>query len=169
MSRSIFAISLLALALSLSACKFGKEEPKAAAPVVLTAPASNNDDAWKAYLGQVINSHMSGVTDRVYPYYLPADSTVPTPGDLDNHSQYDRQLENVTNVLLRTVQPGNMLVFGSPDSTKMADLVVAASAGAKDDALKGSQVLFIGKPADSDRVKAAIEAKSGKFIFVEAK
>ena len=168
MSRSLFAISLFALALSLSACK-PKEEPKAAAPVVLTAPASTDDAAWKAYLGSVVSSHMNGVTDRVYPYYLPANSTEPTPGDPDNHSQYDRQLENVSSVMLRTVLPGNMLVFGSPDSAKMGDLVIAALTDAKEDALKGSQVLFIGKPADSDRVKAAVEAKGGKYIFVEAK
>ena len=65
--------------------------------------------------------------------------------------------------------PGNLLAFGSPDSAKMGDLVVAAFTGAKPDALQGSQVLFIGKPADRDRVKAAAEAAGAKFIFVEAK
>ena len=65
--------------------------------------------------------------------------------------------------------PGNMLAFGSPDSAKMADLIVTAFTGAEPDALKGSQVLFIGKPADSDRVKAAVEAAGAKYIFVEAK
>ena len=96
---------------------------------------------------------MAGVTDRVFPYYLPANSTVPTPGDTQNRSQYDRQLENVTSVLSRTVLPGNMLAFGSPDSAKMADLVVSAFSGGKPDALKGSQVLFIGKAEDNARVQ----------------
>lgn len=170
MSRSIIAICLFALTLNLSACKSKDQDAsKDAAPVVLTAPASNDDNAWKAYLGQVVSQHMGGVTDRVYPYYLPANSTVPTPGDTENHSQYDRQLDNVSGVMLRTVLPGNMLVFGSPDSAKMGDLIVAAMAGTKPDALKGSQVLFIGKPADSDRVKAVVEAAGGRYIFVEAK
>jgi hypothetical protein len=168
MSRSLIAITLLAFAFGLTACKKA-EAPKAAAPAVLTAPTNNDDNAWKAYLGQVVSQNMAGVTDRVYPYYLPADSTTPSPDDPDKHSQYDRQLDNVGAVIARTVLPGNMLAFGSPDSAKMADLVVAAMTGAKPDALKGSQVLFIGKPADSDRVKAVVEAAGGKYIFVEAK
>jgi len=169
MSRSLIAVTLFALALSLTACK-KEAEPKSTAPVALTAPTNGGDDnAWKAYLGQVVSQNMAGVTDRVYPYYLPANSLVPTPGDLDNHSQYDRQLQNVSDVVARTVLPGNMLAFGSPDSTKMGDLIVTAMTGAKPDALKGSQVLFIGNAADNARVKAVVEAAGGKYIFVESK
>jgi hypothetical protein len=62
-----------------------------------------------------------------------------------------------------------MLVFGSPDSAKMADLIVASFTGAPADALKGSQVLFIGNPADSARVQPVVEAAGAKYIFVEAK
>jgi len=169
MSRSLIAVALLASALSLTACNKESDAPKSAAPAVLSAPTNSDDNAWKAYLGQVVAQNMTGVTDRVYPYYLPANSTTPTPGDPDNHSQYDRQLQNVSEVVARTVLPGNMLVFGSPDSGKMADLITAAMTGAKPDALKGSQVLFIGKPADSDRVKAVVEAAGGKYVFIEAK
>jgi hypothetical protein len=168
MSRSLIAVSLFVLALSLTGCKKEEAAPKAA-PTALTAPTNNDDNAWKAYLGQVVGEHMTGVTDRVYPYYLPADSTTPTPTDPDKHSQYDRQLDNVSAVVARTVLPGNMLAFGSPDSAKMGDLIVAAMTGAKPDALKGSQVLFIGKTADNDRVKAVVEAAGGKYIFIEAK
>lgn len=172
MSRSFTAPLMLLLALSLSACQPGgeAEAPKqAAASVELKAPQNNDAGAWKAYLGQVVGKNMAGVTDRVFPYFLPADSGTPTPGDPDNKSQYDRQLENVSAVLARTVLPGNMLAFGSPDSAKMADLIIAAFKDAKPDALKGSQVLFIGKTEDSERVKAAVEAAGGKYIFVEAK
>jgi hypothetical protein len=169
MSRSLIAATLFALALSLSACKKEAEAPKAAAPAALTAPTNGDDNAWKAYLGQVVGQNMGGVTDRVYPYYLPSNSQVPTPGDPDNHSQYDRQLQNVSDVVARTVLPGNMLAFGSPDSAKMGDLIVKAMTGAKPDALKGSQVLFIGNAADNERVKAVVEAAGGKYIFVESK
>jgi hypothetical protein len=62
-----------------------------------------------------------------------------------------------------------MLVFGSPDSAKMGDLVLAAFSGAKPDALSGSQVLFIGSSADSPRVKEASEKVGAKYIFVESK
>jgi hypothetical protein len=168
MSRSLIAVTLFALALSLTGCKKEEAAPKAA-PAALTAPTNNDDNAWKAYLGQVVGQNMTGVTDRVYPYYLPANSTTPSPEDPDKHSQYDRQLDNVGGVVARTVLPGNMLAFGSPDSGKMGDLIVAAFTGANPEAHKGSQVLFIGKPADNDRVKTAVEAAGGKYIFVEAK
>jgi len=134
--------------------------------VVLTAPKTGDDKQWKPYLQQVISQHMEGVTDRVYPYYLPANNMVV---EGDGRTPFDRQSENVTSVISRTVLPGNMLAFGSPDSAKMADLILSAFSGAKPDALKGSQVLFIGKPEDSARVQAPIEAAGAKYIFVEAK
>jgi hypothetical protein len=173
MSRHSIALLMFALVLSLSACTSSEEEQakkkEAAAVVVPRAPAGTDDRAWKLYLQQVVSQNMSGVTDRVFPYYLPANSTVPTPGDSENRSQYDRQLDQVTSVISRTVLPGNMLVFGSPDSAKMGDLILAAFTGAKADALKGSQVLFIGKAEDNARVQAAVQAVGGKYIFIEAK
>jgi hypothetical protein len=172
MSRQSIALLLLATCLGLSACqspndeddKSSKKAAVVAAPV--TAPASADDKLWKPYLQAVIQQHMEGVTDRVYPYYLPANSTAI---DADGRSAYDRQSENVTSVISRTVLPGNMLAFGSPDSAKMGDLILSAFSGAKPNALKGSQVLFIGKPEDSARVKALVEASGAKYIFVEAK
>ena len=172
MSRVLIALLMFAFTVALSACQSGDEAEKSkaqAAPVVLHAPAGSDDKEWKLYLQQVVGQNMAGVTDRVFPYYLPADSTTPTPGDPENRSQYDRQLDNVTSALSRTVLPGNMLVFGSPDSAKMADLIISAFSGATADALKGSQVLFIGKPEDSARVQAAAQAVGAKYIFVEAK
>jgi hypothetical protein len=161
----------LALAL-LAGCKPAGDAPAdteaKAAPAALTAPAGDDDNAWKAYLGQVVGQNMAGVTDRVFPYYLPVNSKVVDAGG-NGTSMYDRQLENVSGVVARTVLPGNMLVFGSPDSTTMGDMIVAAFTGAKPDAFKGSQVLFIGKAADSDRVKAAVEASGARYIFVEVK
>ena len=214
MSRSLIAMLMVLSTLSLAACESADPEEKAkvvVAPVVLKAPAGNDDKEWKIYLQQVVGQHMDGVTDRVFPYYLPGgvqgstvavsgptlDATAPTvdtggteiPADAgtdaeggavaepgvavadvanDASGAYDRQLENVSTVMARTVLPGNMLVFGSPDSAAMANLVVSALGQGRADALRGSQVLFIGKPADSSRVQAAVEKVGGKFIFVEA-
>lgn len=171
MSRQLIALSLLSLTLVLSACSGEEAEPirKERAVVAPVLPAGTDDAAWKSYLGQVASQHQEGVTDRTVGYYLPMNSGVPTPGDLDNKSAYDRQLEGVVGAVQRTVTPGNMLAFGSPDSAKMADLIVAAFTGAKPEAVKGSTVLFIGKPADSARVQPLVEAAGGKYVFVEAK
>ncbi|MFY2765450.1 hypothetical protein [Arenimonas sp. MALMAid1274] len=167
MNRVFAPIALLLSLTVLAGCQ--KEEAAPPPPAALVAPTDSDDAAWKAYLGQVVNANQAGVTDRIFPYYLPMNSAEPAEGDQDGKTQYDRQLENVTAVVQRTVLPGNLLAFGSPDSAKMADLIVAAFANPDPNALKGSQVLFIGKPADSDRVKAAVEAAGGKYIFVEAK
>lgn len=165
---AVFAL-LLPLAL-VTGCK--KEEEAKPAPVVLTAPADANDDAgWKAYLSQEINKQQAGVTDRIFSYYLPANSDVMTEEDkaADGRTKYARMVETVTNVVQRTVLPGNMLVFASPESAKMADLVVASFTGADPEAVKGSKVLFIGSAADNERVKAAVEASGATYVFVEAK
>ena len=168
MTRALIPATLLVSLALLAGCK-KEEAPVEAAPVALVAPTNGDDAAWKEYLGKVVGQNQAGVTDRTFPYYLPLNSDQVTESDADGRSQYARQLENVTNVVQRTVLPGNMLAFGSPDSAKMADLIVASFTGAEADALKGSQVLFIGKPEDSERVKAAVEAAGAKYVFVEAK
>ena len=168
MNRFLVPVALLLSLTLLAGCQKAEEEVEAA-PAALVAPAGGDDMAWKEYLGKVVGQNQEGVTDRVFPYYLPMNSDVVGEADKDGRSQYARQLENVNNVVLRTVLPGNMLAFGSPDSTKMADLIVAAFTGAEPDALQGSQVLFIGSTADRDRVKAAVEAAGARYIFVEAK
>lgn len=168
MTRALAPAALLLSALLLSACQKA-EEAKPAEPAALVAPAGSDDMAWKEYLGQVVGQNQAGVTDRVFPYYLPMNAATPAEGDQDGKTMYDRQLENVAAVVQRTVLPGNMLAFGSPDSAKMADLIVTAFTGAEPTALKGSQVLFIGNAADNERVKAAVEAAGAKYIFVEAK
>lgn len=167
MNRVLVPVALLLSALVLSGCQ--KEEVVEAAPVELVAPTGTDDGEWKAYLGKVIGQNQAGVTDRVFSYYLPVGSQEPAEGDQDGKTMYDRQLENVNAVVQRTVLPGNMLAFGSPESGKMADLIVAAFKDADPNALKGSQVLFIGNAADGERVRAAVEPAGARYVFVEAK
>jgi hypothetical protein len=174
MSRSVFAVIALGLTLALSACETQdpeEAEAKAAkAPLPeLHAPATPDDKLWQPYLQQVIGRNQAGVTDRTMAYYLPMDSDTSSPEDTDGKTKFERQAENVNTVIQRSVLPGNLLAFGSPNSTRMADLIVASFAGGAPDALKGSQVLFVGNAADSARVQAAVEAVGGKYIFVEAK
>ena len=102
MFRFLFAPVLILAGLLLAGCTSSDEDSgdapkKAAAPLAeLHAPTTATDSDWKLYLQQVVSRNMAGVTDRVFPYYLPANSTLPTPGDAEGRSQFDRQLENVT-------------------------------------------------------------------------
>ena len=62
-----------------------------------------------------------------------------------------------------------MLVFASPSSTKAAELAVTGFAQVQPGTMKGVKLIFIGKPDDGEKVKAAAEPAGVKYVFVEAK
>ena len=167
MNRLSMIAAALAATLLLAACQpAGEDEAAAAAPVALTAPTTNDDNAWKTYLGQVIGNNMDGITERTFNYYLPYGTDPAEP-----EGPYSRMLMDVQMAVQRGVLPGNMLSFSSPNSTMMADLIVEAFSGEgiQDDALKGSRVLFIGEAKDESRVRQAVLATGADFRFVEKK
>ncbi|RZA35030.1 MAG: hypothetical protein EOP92_12670 [Lysobacteraceae bacterium] len=151
------------LVLPFSACK--KEE--AAAPVVeaapLTAPTTADDAAWKAYLQDVVGRNMGNVTNNPFVYYLTSQSNPKFASD------YAGQLDQVKNALARGIVGGNLIAFGSPESAKMADIAVEGFKGVPADTMKKVKIVFIGQPADSERVKAAVTATGADYVFVEAK
>lgn len=160
-------LKLMFLALSLTAlAACGKKEEEAkvvAAPTVVSVPADSSDtQGWKLYLVNIAKQNMEGVRNSPYMYFLPATASTDT-------EEYNRQLDNVTGVVGRGVLPGNMLAFGSPDSTRMGDLVVESFTGVSEGSLKDVRVLFVGAAADAERVKAAVEPSGASFVFHEAK
>ena len=163
MKNTMRVMLAASLVLGFTACKKEEAAPAAEAQQALVAPAKDDDAGWRKYLQAVAVQNMGNITNNPFLYYLVPES------DPEFNDKYGRQVEAATTTISRGVSPGNMLAFGSPDSTMMGDLVVKAFEGAKPDALKGSQVLFIGNAADNDRVKAAVEAAGAKYIFVEAK
>mgnify|MGYP001552894608 CR=1 FL=1 len=68
--------------------------------------------------------------------------------------------------MARGVLPGNLLAFGGPDSTKTADLVVAAFKDAKPGSFKDVIVLFIGDKAHEQRVTDALKPTGATIRFV---
>ncbi len=149
---------------AVAACKKEEAAKPVVAPVVLTIPADASDlEGWKRYLGGTVKQNMEGIRQRPYMYFVPAII------DEETQRQYDAQLTNVQDTLARGVLPGNMIAFGSPDSTKLADLVVEAFKLAGAGSLKGVRVLFIGAAADQQRVRDAVTPSEGEFVFVEAK
>lgn len=164
----LIAAALFAL-LVLAGCQAPADDDEGNAEAelpALVAPTSTSDDEWKAYLGQVIGRNVDGITERTFNYYLPAATD---PAEVDG--PYSRMQMDVQGAVQRGVLPGNMLSFSSPNSTMMADLIVAAFAaeGVKDTALSGSRVLFIGQAKDESRVRQAVLATGAEFRFVEAK
>ena len=165
--KNLFRIAvLLTLPLfAISACK--KEEaakPAVAVAAPVTMPADPNDTAaWKNYLVGVAKQNMEGIRQRPYFYYLPAGDS---PEILE---QVDRQISDVTDVVGRGILPGNMIAFGSPDSTRMADGIFEAFKVSRPASLKDVRVLFIGAAADEQRVRDAVTPSAAEFVFVEAK
>lgn len=172
MLRAGFIVSLLTISVLLSAC--GKKGGEVAGGVelseeILTAPKDAKDESWRKYCGLITAQYSAQTSGQLIPYYLPRASMEPDQKDNLTASKYSRQVEVVNLAVQRTVLPGNMLAFCSPDSKTMADLIVEAFAEPPKDALKDSKVLFIGKADDSERVKIAVEAASAQLVFVEAK
>jgi hypothetical protein len=157
----LILIACLALPF-LSACQKEEAAP-AAVQAPLTAPTTNDDNAWGAYLSDVVTRNMEGVTNNPYLYYLPAEDSEGFEGS------YERLQAEVGTAMQRGIVEGNLVAFGSPASAKMADIVVAAFANVDPTSMKGVKVLFIGDAADSERVKAAVTPAGVDYRFIEAK
>ena len=152
-------VAFLALPL-LVACK-KEEAPQAAVKAPMSAPTTDDRQAWVDYLNDVVPRHLAGIPNQPYVYLLPGESAP------DFADQYDRMLEKAQSDVGRGIIAGNMLAYASPASAKMADLVVAAFDGITPGSMKGVRVLFIGTPADSERVKAAVEPAGVEYVFVD--
>jgi hypothetical protein len=149
--------------LALTACnQQSSDQPTTVKAAQLTKPADPNDGkAWNAYLGQIVQANMQGMTaDRPYAYMVPA-------GDSDDaKAGSDRQLSAVQDIIARGVLPGNMLVFGGPDSGKTVDFVTAAFKDAKPGTFKNVIVLVIGDKADEQKIAAVLQPTGATIRFV---
>lgn len=161
--KTITRLMLIAcLALPFAACK-KEEAPKETVKAPLAAPTTGDRQAWLDYLSDVVTRNMDGISNQPYVYMLPAESTA------DFQDQYDRLLEKARSDVARGIIAGNLLAYGGPASTRMADLVVESFKTVQPNTMKGVKVLFIGNAADNDRVKAAVAPAGVDYVFVEAR
>ncbi len=158
----VAAIALTA-ALTLSACNKKEGDEQSAQQVQqATKPTDVNDSkAWNAYLGQIVQKNMQGMSaNQPYAYMVTAATTD------EQKAQNERQLESVEDTVARGVLPGNLLAFGGPVSATTADLVVTAFKDAKPGSFKDVIVLFIGDQADEQRVTDALKPTGATVRFV---
>jgi len=161
--RILTRMSLVAcLALPFAACK-KEEAPKPVEAAPVTAPSTTEKADWQAYIVDVAKRNMDGVNASPFAYFLPAESSP------EFAAEYDRLLEKVEGDVGRGIIEGNMLVFGSPSPAKMADLIITSFEQVKPNAMKGVKVVYVGTPADSERVKAALATSGVQYVFIEAK
>lgn len=157
---------LLAFVLPFTACQKEAAPTDAGAEAApLKMPASMEDTAgWKAYFSDVVTRNVpKDLANNPFAYFLPPS----TAADFD--AQFGRMLEKTKSDLARGTPPGNMIAFGSPDSAKTADLMVQTFAVVQPGSMKGVRVLFLGAPADDERVKTAVAPSGADYVFVEAK
>jgi len=143
----------------------GCTKEEAAAPVekaAVAVPANNDENAWNAYLTDVVTRNLGNSTT---PYVY----TLPAPDTADFQGYYDRQLEKALGDVQRGIGEGYLLAFGSPDSTKSADLLVASFEGAPPATMKSVTVLFIGNQADEARTRAAVEPTGATYKFIQSR
>ena len=163
MIRRIGQLTLIAcIALAFVACK-KDEAPKVVAKPAMEAPTVDDSAAWREYLQALVPRTMQRPTNQPYTYLLPGES------EPDFADQYERLGEKVKNDVGSGIIEGNMLVYASPASAKMADMVVEAFKTVPAGTMKGVRVLFIGHAVDSERVKAAVAPAGVTYVFVETK
>jgi hypothetical protein len=155
-------VLIACLVLPFAACK-KEEAPKEAPKAALAAPTTDDATAWRAYVSDVVTRNMGGISNQPYVYLLPGESTA------DFQGSYDRLAEKAKSDVARGIISGNMLAYASPASAKMADIVVDSFKDVPADTMKGVRVVFIGKAADNERVKAAVTPAGVTYVFVEAK
>ncbi|GAA0900514.1 hypothetical protein KR767_12525 [Luteibacter anthropi] len=165
MRKFVLAASVaLTAALALSACNKSEDTDQAATQqeAAVSKPSDPKDTkAWSQFFGQIVRKNMQGMTaDRPFPYFVPAGD------DQEGQDGRQRQLDNVQGTVARGVTPGNMLVFGGPESAKTADLIVEAFKNAQPGTFKNVIVLFIGDQADQQRVADALASSGATYRFV---
>ena len=155
-------LMIACLVLPFAACK-KQEAPVAAVKPPMSAPTTDDRQAWNDYLQDIVPRHMGGIVNQPYVYLLPGESAP------DFQDQYDRLLEKTTQDVGRGIIEGNMLAYGGPASAKVADMIVASFKDVPPGTMKGVRVLFIGKVEDNERVKAAVAPAGVDYVFVETK
>lgn len=125
---------------------------------------SDPDDkaAWNEYLSQVLNNNLGDANpNNMYAYMVPGSDS---DSDKDKRS---RQLSNVSTIIGRGIQPGNVIAVGGPDSKVTADFAKKALKASKKGAMQGVTFMFIGDPSEKGEVADAVKPTGADFKFVK--
>lgn len=149
------------LALPLAACQDEADTQETVrAPV--TAPQTDDRDAWRAYLNDVVGRNMEGIFNQPYVYLVPTDD-----GEEDFAAEYERLAERAETDLARGIVRGNLLAYAGHESGSVADMVLRAFENVPDGSMEGVRVLFIGDAADNARVEQAVSPAGVEYVFIE--
>lgn len=130
----------------------------------ISAPVDPGDTiAWRNYLTCITRNNSQGmVASRFYLYFIPGGSNDQAG------SERVRQIENVKDVLVRGVQPGNLLAFGGPDADITAKVVTKLFSETTSRAsIKNVIVVVIGHKSDETRLVNLIESRNAIARFID--
>lgn len=149
-----------AAALALGACKTEEESTAPVERAAVSAPTTEDRQAWGNYLNDLVNRNMEGVRQSPYVYLVPFD------GDPEFEGKYEALSDKASTDVSRGIVSGNMLVYAGLNSAKVADLVVEAFNGVRADTMRGVKVLFVGSADDVGRVQEAVAPSGANFVHV---
>jgi hypothetical protein len=156
--RLIASVALVCALFALGACQEAAPPPDPA-KTVPTNPADSA--AWKAYVSAVSRN------------YVPADQSSRIFATFVEHAQDEekntRTVENIRNFISRGIADGTTILFASPDSVVVTEIIEKAFAEPNPTLLKGIRVIFIGQKSEEERVRAAVTAWGATFVFHEAR
>lgn len=130
----------------------GQSQEKAA----IAVPTSDDDAAWRQYVGQQIGKNIKRRSMPPFALYLSSDAEA-----------LEDQILNMRNTVMRPIQRDTTLGFGARDSSLLASRLGEVFANVPESALNGIRVVFVGKPEDRAAVEAAVKASGAELVFVE--
>ncbi len=122
----------------------------------LMLPATQSDDDWKRYIGQMVSRNVR-VRRGIPPfavYVSPDEDPFPV-------------IDNARQTLQRGVVKDTIIAFGSRDSQLMATQMVELFKDIPNDRLKGARVVFVGDAAHRGVAEGAVTPSGAEFIFLE--
>lgn len=122
----------------------------------LMLPASQSDEDWKRYIGQMVSRNVR-VKRGIPPfavYVSPDEDPFPV-------------IDNARQTLQRGVVKDTIIAFGSRDSQLMATQMVELFKDIPADRLKGARVVFVGDAAHRGVAEGAVTPSGAEFIFLE--
>jgi hypothetical protein len=159
MFRRLVAIAALVGAVFLLEACESAPPPQDPTKMVPTNPSDTA--AWKKYVSSIVPLYTTPEQSR-RAYVVFAEYG-------EDEDKTTRTIDNIKNFIGRGIAEGTPLLFASPDSKLIGDMVEKAFADPRADLLKGIPVIFIGQKADEERVRTAVVAWGATFIFHEAK
>jgi hypothetical protein len=157
----IALLALVAGLFTLAGCQKDGADSSAAkssadsrAPLML--PATQSDDDWKRYIGQMVSRNVR-VKRGIPPfavYVSPDEDPFPV-------------IDNARQTLQRGVVKDTIIAFGSRDSQLMATQIVELFTDIPADRLKGARVVFVGDAAHRALAEGAVTPSGAEFIFLE--